>query len=162
MKELIEATGGYMVLGDSYGQSVFKESLRYMDPNQSNDPNTPENNVPATIPENYNALQMAFHTSLEILTSSECKVSGIIGPVTSLSKHSSNVSNLEIGVGGTNLWGLGGVNPNTTLAGYCDITNPGNTTLPDNKRCYQQFVTKYQHANGRTRVRSTTICGMWY
>ena len=28
MRELIEVTGGLMVLGDSFGQSVFKESLR--------------------------------------------------------------------------------------------------------------------------------------
>lgn len=151
MKELIEATGGLAVLGDSFGQSVFKESLRRVFTRFEPD-----------VPQDGDQLQMAFHCSLEVLTSNECKVSGAIGPVTTLNKHSSNVSELEIGVGGTNAWSLGGIDPNTTVAIYFDITNPGNTPLPENKRRFVQFITKYQHANGRTRLRSTTLCGAWY
>lgn len=151
MKELIEATGGLAVLGDSFGQSVFKESLRRV-----------FNRFEDDVPQDGGQMQMAFGASLEVLTSTEFKVSGAVGPVTSLNRHGPNVSELEIGTGGTNAWGLGGIDPNTTIAIYFDITNPGNTPLPEGKRRYVQFLTKYQHANGRTRLRATTLCGPWY
>jgi protein transport protein SEC23 len=104
----------------------------------------------------------AFSCSLVTITSLEFKVSGAIGPVTSLNKAAPNVSDLEVGKGGTCLWGLGGVDPTTTVAIYFDVTNPGNTPLPEGKRRFIQFLTKYQHANGRTRLRATTLCGPWY
>jgi protein transport protein SEC23 len=151
MSELVEATGGLTVLGDSFGQSVFKESLRRV-----------FNRFPEEVPQDGGQLQMAFNASLEVLTSSEFKVSGAIGPVTSLHKAAPNVSEIEVGKGGTNAWGLGGVDPNTTVAIYFDVSNPGTTPLPEGKRRFIQFLTKYQHANGRTRLRATTLCGPWY
>jgi protein transport protein SEC23 len=151
MRELVEATGGLMVLGDSFGQSVFKESLRRV-----------FNRFPDDVPQDGGLMQMAFGCSLEVLTSREFKVSGAIGPVTSLNKAGPQVSDLEVGRGGTTAWGLGGVDPNTTVAIYFDVSNPGTTPLPEGKRRYIQFLTKYQHANGRTRLRATTICGPWY
>ena len=151
MRELVEATGGLVVLGDSFGQSVFKESLRRVF-NRYND----------DVPQDGGFMTMAFGASLEVLTSRELKVSGAIGPVTSLNRSAPNVSDLEVGKGGTNLWGLGGVDPTTTVAIYFDVTNPGNTPMPEGKRRFIQFLTKYQHSNGRTRLRATTLCGPWY
>mmetsp|Transcript_9829 Transcript_9829/g.16258 ORF Transcript_9829/g.16258 Transcript_9829/m.16258 type:complete len:833 (+) Transcript_9829:185-2683(+) len=151
MAELVEATGGQMVLGDSFGQSVFKESLRRVFRTFEPD-----------VPEDGGKMQMAFGATLEVLTSREFKVSGAIGPVTSLGKKSPNVSDLEVGKGGTNAWSLGGIDPGTTVAIYFDITNPGTSPLPEGKRRFIQFLTKYQHANGRTRLRTTTLCGPWY
>jgi protein transport protein SEC23 len=119
MGELVEATGGLMVLGDSFGQSVFKESLRRVFQTFEDD-----------IPEDGGKMQMAFGATLEVLTSREFKVSGAIGPVTSLGKKGPNVSDLEVGRGGTNAWSLGGIDPNTTIAVYFDITNPGVSCLP--------------------------------
>jgi protein transport protein SEC23 len=149
MRELVEATGGLTVLGDSFGQSVFKESLRRV-----------FNRYPDEIPQDGGQMQMAFAASLECLTSHEFKVSGAIGPVTSLHKHAPNVSELEIGKGATNAWGLGGIDPNTTIAIYFDISNTSN--IPEGKRRYVQFLTKYQHVSGRTRLRATTLAGPWY
>jgi protein transport protein SEC23 len=151
MKELVEATGGLMVLGDSFKQSVFKESLRRVFHKYADD-----------VPGDGGCMTMAFGGSLEVLTSREFKVSGAIGPVSSLHKHGPNVSDLEVGCGGTNAWSLGGVDPTTTVAVYFDVTNPGNTPMPEGKRRYIQFLTKYQHANGHTRLRATTMCGAWY
>ena len=48
------------------------------------------------------------------------------------------------------------------MAIYFDITNPGTTPLPEGKRRFIQFLTRYQHANGRTRLRATTLCGPWH
>lgn len=149
MRSLVEATGGLVVLGDSFGQSVFKESLRRV-----------FNRFPDEVPADGGQMEMAFGASLEVLTSREFKVSGAIGPVTSLNKAGPNVSELEIGKGGTNAWGLGGVDPNTTIAIYFDVSNP--SAVPEGKRRYMQFLTKYQHSNGRTRLRATTLCGPWY
>ncbi|CAB9518921.1 transport protein SEC23 [Seminavis robusta] len=151
MRELVEATGGLVVLGDSFGQSVFKESLRRV-----------FTRYPDEVPQDGGQMQMAFGCSLEVLTSRELKVSGAIGPVTSLNKAAPNVSDLEVGKGGTNMWGLGGVDPTTTVAVYFDVTNPGNTPVPEGKRRFIQFLSRYQHANGRTRLRATTLCGPWY
>lgn len=114
MGELVEATGGHMVLGDSFGQSVFKESLRRV-----------FRTYDADVPQDGGKMQMAFGATLEVLTSREFKVSGAIGPVMSLNKKGPNVSDLEVGRGGTNAWSLGGIDPATTVAIYFDITNPG-------------------------------------
>jgi protein transport protein SEC23 len=78
-----------------------------------------------------------------------------------LNKHGPNVSDLEVGKGGTSAWAIGGADPNTTIAIYFDVTN-GNTPLPQDKQRFIQFLTKYQHASGKTRLRSTTLCGPWY
>lgn len=114
MGELVEATGGHMVLGDSFGQSVFKESLRRVFRTFEPD-----------VPEDGGKMQMAFGATLEVLTSREFKISGAIGPVVSLGKKGTNVSDLEVGRGGTNAWSLGGIDPSTTIAIYFDVTNPG-------------------------------------
>jgi len=151
MGELVESTGGYMVLGDSFGQSVFKESLRRVFRTYEED-----------VPEDAGKMQMAFGATMEVLTSREFKVSGAIGPVSSLGKKGPNVSDLEVGKGGTNAWSLGGIDPGTTIAVYFDISNPGTSPLPEGKRRFIQFLTKYQHSNGRTRLRATTICGPWH
>ena len=151
MAELIEATGGLMVLGDSFGQSVFKESLRRC-----------FSRFDDSVPQDGGQLQMAFGATLEVLTTREFKVSGAIGPVRSLGRKGASVSDIEVGKGGTCAWSLGGCDPSTTIALYFDVTNPGTSPLPEGKRRFVQFLTRYQHANGRTRLRATTLCGPWH
>lgn len=140
-----------MVNGDSFAQSVFKESLlRVFRRYPEDDPDSP------------NQLCMAFNASLEILTSREFKISGAIGPVSSLKKKSSNVSDIVIGVGGTSAWSLGSIDQSTTIAIYYDVTNPGTSPLPADKNRFIQFQTRYQHVNGFSRIRVTTLCGPWH
>jgi protein transport protein SEC23 len=161
MRELVEATGGLTVLGDSFGQSVFKESLRRVFNRfgdiMSPDPQQQQQQQPHP---DAGYMTMAFGATLDVLTSSEFKVSGAIGPVTSLHKASPSVSEIQIGKGGTCSWGLGGIDPNTTVAIYFDITST--SPIPETKRRYIQFITKYLHCNGRTRLRATTLAGPWY
>jgi len=151
MRCLVEATGGIMLLGDSFGQSAYQETLKRV-----------FNKYPDDVPEDGGNMSMAFGATLEVVTSREFKVSGVIGPGTSLNKHGPNVSDLEVGKGGTNSWSLGGLGPETTIAIYFDVTNNGNNPLPESKRRYTQFLTKYQTSTGKTRVRATTLCGNWY
>jgi len=151
MKGLVEATGGVMVLGDSFGQSVFKESFKRV-----------FRRWPADKAYDQNEMVMGFSATVEVMTSREYKISGAIGPCSSLRKVSSNVSDIVVGTGGTNLWSLGGVNPNTTLAFYFDVANAASSSATQGKRRFLQFITRYQHANGRMRVRTTTLCGPWH
>ena len=151
MRGLVEATGGIMLLGDSFGQSAYQETLKRV-----------FNKYPEDKPQDGGAMSMAFGATLEVFTSREFKVSGMIGSGTSLNKHGPNVSDLEVGKGGTNTWSLGGLGPDTTIAVYFDVTNNGNNPLPENKRRFIQFLTKYQTSTGKTRIRATTLCGPWY
>ncbi|VEU37996.1 unnamed protein product [Pseudo-nitzschia multistriata] len=151
MRCLVEATGGTMLLGDSFGQSAYQETLKRV-----------FNKYPDDVPQDGGQMSMVYGATMEVFTSREFKVSGAIGPGTSLNKHGPNVSDLEVGKGGTSAWNLGGLGPETTIAIYFDVTNNGNNPLPDNKRRYTQFVTKYQTSTGKTRIRATTLCGTWY
>ncbi|GMH48282.1 hypothetical protein TrRE_jg7003, partial [Triparma retinervis] len=150
MKVLSEKTGGLMVLGDSFGQSVFKESLRRVFRRH------PEGETDG------GSMMMGFAATMDVMTSREFKVQGCIGPCASLGKAGPNVSETSIGQGGTNSWSIGGVDPSTTLAVYFEITNPGQNPLPAHKRRFIQFLTKYQHSSGKIRLRSTTLCGPWH
>jgi protein transport protein SEC23 len=140
------------VLGDSFGQSVFKESFRRVFRRNPDD---------AAV--DAGELLMGFGATVEVKTSREFKVAGAIGPCSSLKKGGPSVSETEIGVGGTSAWALGGVDPATTLAVYFEVTNAdANAKLAAGKRRFIQFMTSYQHANGRTRLRTTTLCGAWH
>lgn len=150
MNSLIQKTGGQVVLADSFGQSVFKESFKRI-----------FNRYPDGEPDG-GQLQMGFAATLEVLTSREFKVSGAIGPCSSLKKTSPCVSEQEIGQGGTYAWSMGALKPNSTIALYFDITNPANTPMPAGKRHHVQLVTQYQHSNGSYRVRVTTLGGPWH
>lgn len=90
---------------------------------------------------------------VQVLTSREFKVSGAIGPCSSLRKAAPNVAEIEIGQGGTNQWSMGGIDPATTIAVYFEVTNPANNALPPTKRRFIQVGTPYhppgRHAAGR-------------
>jgi len=104
---------------------------------------------------------MGFRWQLQVLTSAEYQVSGAIGPVVGLQKPASNVSDLQVGKGGTTTWSMGGLDPSTTVGIYFDVANTSNN-IPEGKRRYVHFLTQYQHANGKTRLRATTVAGSWY
>ncbi|KAF1783014.1 ADF-H/Gelsolin-like domain [Phytophthora cactorum] len=152
MAACVQKTGGVIVLADSFGQSVFRESFRRMFSKFSDEAADCDKDQ----------LTMAFAASVEVLTSREFKVAGAIGPCAPLKRQGAapkNVSEVEIGVGGTNAWSMGGIDPNTTVAIYFDIANQ--TPLAPGKARYIQLITRYQHASGRYRTRVTTICGPW-
>uniref|UniRef100_H3G930 Protein transport protein SEC23 n=2 Tax=Phytophthora ramorum TaxID=164328 RepID=H3G930_PHYRM len=152
MAACVQKTGGVIVLADSFGQSVFRESFRRMFSKFSDEAADCDKDQ----------LTMAFAASVEVLTSREFKVAGAIGPCAPLKRQGAapkNVSEVEIGVGGTNAWSMGGIDPNTTLAIYFDVSNQ--TPLAPGKARYIQLITRYQHASGRHRTRVTTICGPW-
>lgn len=71
-----------MILTDSFTSSMFKQSfIRVFD--KDGDDN----------------LAMGFNAVLEVLTTKELKVSGLIGHAVSLNKKSTSVAEVEIGLG---------------------------------------------------------------
>jgi protein transport protein SEC23 len=56
---------------------------------------------------------------------------------------------------------LGGVDPGTSIAFFFELCSTNPATMPQHKRRYFQFLTSYQAANGRYRLRVSTMCGLW-
>jgi protein transport protein SEC23 len=146
-KVLCSKTGGLIVLADSFGQSVFRESLRRVFEREGD----------TTSP-----MRMGFGAQIEVLHSREFKIAGAIGPCASMRKGGPNVSETEVGVGGTSQWYLGGIDPATTIAFFFDVTSTEQQAMPAHKRRYFQFLTSYQSASGQFRLRVTTVSGFWH
>ena len=112
MKSCVDLTGGLVVLADSFGQSVFKESLTRVFTRHAED----------ALPNDVGHLTMAFAGTLECITSREYRVRGAIGPCSSLKKKSSSVSDNPLGQGGTYAWRIGGLTPATTIGLYFEVS----------------------------------------
>ena len=93
MRPLVERTGGYIVMSESFTGNIFKQSFKAVFARDAAG----------------QGLRMAFGGALEVLTSSEFKVCGAIGNCNSLGKKSNNVAETEIGQGNTNAWSIGGL-----------------------------------------------------
>jgi protein transport protein SEC23 len=148
LKPCVAATGGLVVLADSFGQSVFKESFVRIFKRWDEGAHPPD----------AGHLKMGFGATLEVLTSRDFKVSGAIGLCTSLKRPSPSVSEQEIGESGTCAWALGALDATSTLALYFDV--PGAVSDAD-KRLHLQLITRYQHSSGAQRMRVTTHQGRW-
>ena len=152
MKVMVEKTGGVIVNADKFGQSVFKESLLRLFRKYDDDDVV-----------NGGYMEMAFASTLEVMTSREVKIAGAIGTCSSIKKTGSqnSVSETEIGQGGTCAWSMGAITPQSTIAIYFDVTAQPNTNMQNRKR-YIQFITHYQHSSGKYRLRCTTVAGAWH
>ncbi|KAF6071568.1 Sec23/Sec24 beta-sandwich domain family protein [Candida albicans] len=138
MKNLCNLTGGTLLLTDAFTTSIFKRSfLRLFNKDD----------------EGY--LLMGFNGNLEVRTSKELKISGLIGNASSLQVKSANVSENELGLGGSSSYRLCSTSPRHTYAVFFDVVN--NQQLPPNAQSYIQFITHYQHSSGTYRVRVTTV-----
>uniref|UniRef100_A0A667HHM7 Protein transport protein SEC23 n=1 Tax=Lynx canadensis TaxID=61383 RepID=A0A667HHM7_LYNCA len=144
MKCCPNLTGGYMVMGDSFNTSLFKQTFQRV-----------------FTKDMHGQFKMGFGGTLEIKTSREIKISGAIGPCVSLNSKGPCVSENEIGTGGTCQWKICGLSPTTTLAIYFEVVNQHNAPIPQGGRGAIQFVTQYQHSSGQRRIRVTTIARNW-
>ncbi|XP_065829274.1 protein transport protein Sec23A-like [Oscarella lobularis] len=140
MKALCNSTGGHMVMGDSFNTSLFKQSFQRVFAKDSK-----------------GDFRMAFNATLEVKTSRELKVMGAIGPCVSMKKNNGSVSDTELGVGGTSMWKLCGLDSSTTMAFFFEVANQHSTPVPQGQRGIIQFVLSYQHPSGQRRVRVTTL-----
>ncbi|KLJ08011.1 protein transporter SEC23 [Blastomyces silverae] len=142
MKGLANSTGGHMVLTDSFTSSQFKQSfVRVFDKDQNDN------------------LLMGFNASLEVLTTKELKVTGLIGHAVSLNKKSNSVGETECGIGNTCSWKMCGIDPTASYGIYFEIANQGGPAPMQQgpHRAMMQFLTYYQHSSGQYHLRVTTV-----
>ncbi|XP_077249912.1 protein transport protein SEC23 E-like [Tasmannia lanceolata] len=145
MKVAVERTGGLVVLAESFGHSVFKDSFKriFEDGEQS--------------------LGLSFNGNLEIICSKDIKIQGIIGPCTSLEKKGPSCADVVIGQGNTTSWKMCGLDKSTCLTVFFDISpsDRSNQQGIANQQLYIQFITHYQNPEGKMRLRVTTITRRW-
>jgi protein transport protein SEC23 len=143
MKSLVNTTNGFIVLSDSFGMSLFKQSFtRIFNKDEQG------------------SLKMGFNATLEVQTSKELKVCGLIGSAVSCNKKTPCVGETEIGISGTSAWKMCGISPNTSVAVYFEVASQIQSFQPGSYGIIQ-FTTLYQHANGQFRLRVTTLPRVW-
>ncbi|CAF9926584.1 GTPase-activating protein S23 [Imshaugia aleurites] len=142
MKGLSNSTGGHMILTDSFTSSQFKQSfVRVFDKDATDN------------------LLMGFNASLEVLTTKELKVTGLIGHAVSLNKKSNSVGETECGIGNTCSWKMCGIDPTASYGLYFEIANQGGPAQHQQgpQKGMMQFLTFYQHSSGQFHLRVTTV-----
>ncbi|MQL83618.1 hypothetical protein Taro_016111, partial [Colocasia esculenta] len=145
LKVVVERTGGLVVLAESFGHPVFKDSFKriFDDGEQS--------------------LGLSFNGALDIICSKDIKIQGIIGPCTSLEKNGSSCADAVIGQGNTTSWKLCGLDKSTCLTVFFDISPSEKSSQPGyaNPQLYLQFLTTYQNPDGQIQLRVTTVTRKW-
>ncbi|CBI38071.3 unnamed protein product, partial [Vitis vinifera] len=146
LKIAVERTGGIVVLAESFGHAVFRDSLKHVFQSTDYD------------------LGLSSNGIFEINCSKDIKVQGIIGPCASLEKKGPLCSDTVVGQGNTSAWKLCGLDKDTSLCLIFDVVKKD---IPDaigqstSNQFYFQFLTYYQHGNGQMRLRVTTLSRRW-
>ncbi|KAA8515763.1 hypothetical protein F0562_018626 [Nyssa sinensis] len=146
LKVAVERTGGLVVLAESFGHSVFKDSLKRVF--QSGD---------------YD-LGLSSNGIFEVNCSKDIKVQGVIGPCASLEKKGPLCSESVVGQGNTVAWKMCGLDKATSLCLIFEIVkkdSPDAIGQSANNQFYFQFLTYYQHTSGQMRLRATTLSRRW-
>ncbi|KMT06650.1 hypothetical protein BVRB_7g158150 [Beta vulgaris subsp. vulgaris] len=145
MKVAVEKTGGLVVLSESFGHSVFKDSFKRL------------------FEEGEQSLGLCFNGTLELYCSKDIKIQGAIGPCTSLEKKGVAVADTVIGQGNTTAWKLCSLDKNTNVTIFFDISSSERANPPGtlNPQLYLQFLTSYQSSDGQTMLRITTVSRRW-
>ncbi|CAL8992145.1 unnamed protein product [Prunus brigantina] len=145
MKVAIEKTGGLVVLAESFGHSVFKDSFKRV------------------FEEGEQSLGLCFNGTLEINCSKDIKIQGVIGPCTSLEKKGPAVADTAIGEGNTTAWKMCGLDKSTCLTVFFDLSASDQSNTPGavNPQLYLQFLTSFQNPEGQMMLRVTTITRRW-
>ncbi|KAL2892650.1 Protein transport protein SEC23 [Bienertia sinuspersici] len=142
LKVAVERTGGLVVLAESFGHSVFKDSLKRVFQGGEYDLGPASNGI------------------FEVSCSKDMKVQGILGPCASLEKKGLLCSDTVVGQGNTSAWKLCGLDKTTSLCIFFDIAKKDS---PDaiGQAASNQFYLHYQHKSGRMRLRITTLSRRW-
>ncbi|KAI7883721.1 protein transporter SEC23 [Lichtheimia hyalospora FSU 10163] len=140
MKSMVNSTGGVMILADSFNTAIFKQSFQRVFQKDAQ-----------------GHLQMGFNATLDVQTTRELKVCGLIGHAVSANKKSTYVGETEIGIANTSAWKMCSVTPKTTMGVYFEVVNQPTVQLQPGSRGLIQFITHYQHSSGQFRLRVTTV-----
>ena len=158
---MCDNTGGCLVLSDTFTTSVFQESFNGLFYSYYNNNNQDDEKEESQV------LAMCFNGEIKIRTSRQIKISGCIGPVSSMNETNTNcISSNEVGLGSTSKWSIGGLFSNTTLCFLFDINqqeqeknnnNNNNKEEEEEEYGYIQFITTYLSSYSTLITRVTTI-----
>lgn len=140
MQHMPNSTGGVIVLTDSFTTSMFKQSFQRL-----------------FTTDDQNNLLMGFNANLEVITTKELKVSGLIGHAVSAGRKSGNVADTEIGVGMTSSWNMATISPASSYATFFEVTQQAGAAQNPQQTALIQFKTHYMHSSGNWRLRVTTL-----
>lgn len=146
LKVAVERTGGLVVLAESFGHSVFKDSLKHVFQVGEYD------------------LGLCSSGIFEVCCSKEIKIQGVLGPCASVEKKGPLCSETVIGQGNTSAWKLCGLDKATSLCIIFEIAkkdSPDGIGQSTSNQFYLQFLTYYQHKSGSMRFRVTTLSRRW-
>lgn len=133
-----------MILTDSFTSAMFRQSFARVFQKDEN-----EN------------LLMGFNASLEVLTTKELKVTGLIGHAISMNKKTPNVGETECGIGNTSSWKMCGISPESSYGIFFEIAGQGTAAAAaapgQQPKGMMQFLTYYQHSSGQFHLRVTTV-----
>ncbi|KAJ1924063.1 GTPase-activating protein S23 [Tieghemiomyces parasiticus] len=144
MKSLANYTGGHMVLSDSFNTAIFKQSFHL-----------------TFAKDGQGRLAAGFNGTMDVLTTKELKVCGLIGHAVSAERKAANISDTEIGIGSTSAWKFCGITSRSSYAVYFDVANQQSQALQPGSRAVIQFITHYQDSHSRYRLRVTTVARNW-
>lgn len=144
MRQAVHMTGGFFFLSDEFNTDKFRNTF---------------DKVLEQSPDG--SLNMAFDAVLEVQTSREWKVSGLIGSCLPLPKKTTSVGETDVGYGGTALWRINAITNSTTVALFFEVANAHVEQMPQGSVGYAQFLTTYQHSSGQARLRVTTVYKPW-
>ncbi|KAJ3056134.1 GTPase-activating protein S23 [Rhizophlyctis rosea] len=144
MKSLVNLTNGFLTISDSFKTAIFKQTFMRLFNKDAE-----------------GHLQMGFNATLEVQTTRELRVCGLIGPAISANKKTACVGETEIGIAGTSAWKFCGITPKTTASLYFEVAAQQQQAVQPGSRGLVQFVTLYQHASGQYRLRVTTVARNW-
>ncbi|XP_019161856.1 PREDICTED: uncharacterized protein LOC109158402 [Ipomoea nil] len=124
---LIEKTGGLVVLAESFGHPVFKDSFKRVFDNGEK------------------SLGLSFNGRIEINCSKDIKVQGIIWPCTTLEKKGPAIANTVIGEGNTIAWKICGLDKTTCFTIFFDISSSekSDPSGGTNSQLCIQFLTSF-------------------
>lgn len=170
MKSLAKMTGGLVILADDFASETFKRSFLKMF--EKDGVGVTDANGASGTPQGL--LTMGLNATVTVVTSPELKVQGAIGHMYSLNQKSgNNISDKEIGIGGTNAWRCCALDPSSSLAFFFEISPSAlaaknaaaaggrGQASHTSRNGMVQFLTVYQHSNGHRVLRVTTLAYAW-
>jgi protein transport protein SEC23 len=141
MKSMSERTGGIMLTNELFNSQVFKDTFKKIFDKDAN-----------------GDLRFGFCGELTLNVTKEVRISGALGPCTSLKKTYPYLAEEEIGQSGTNAWYIGGVDKCSTIAFYLDLIKSEDEKKPQiANTAFFQFAFRYRHPSGKYRLRITTV-----
>lgn len=144
VKSTVETSGGLLVLAETFESDEFNKSLQRLFAHDAE-----------------GHLKMCFNATLEVIATQKVKISGALGPCSSLSNKTSLVSNIQVGVGGTNMWKMCSLTEKTHIAFFFEVSSQTASAAQPGTAFIVQFITKYHKSNGQARVRVTTTARRW-